>query len=171
MYEFKPMHLHYDGGLGATADAFKEAADRLSETVGSNLFLHAILPICYLYRHAVELYLKSMIVVVHRRLHIPWAGDIGDTRPQLNIGNKLKFLDRLHSIRELYVYLKHVIRQEKVRLNALGKTDWDSFSQELDTWIDIIESGKHFLPVSHAWEHNGRLNKIRFSGNFCWNDR
>src|SRR5882724_1044104 len=107
MYEFKPLHQHYDGGLGATGDAFKEAADRLSGSVNGNRFLHANIPICYLYRHAVELYLKSMIVVVHRRLRLPWAGGTDDARPQLKIGDKWKFLDRLHSIGDLYIYLKH----------------------------------------------------------------
>lgn len=140
MYEFKPLHQHYDDGLGATGEAFKEAADCLSESVTHNRFLHANIPICYLYRHAIELYLKSMIVVAHRRLRIPWAGEIGNARPQLKIGNKLKFLDRLHSIGEIYAYLKHLLDDQKDRLNALGKTKWDSFPQELDTWIDTIES-------------------------------
>jgi hypothetical protein len=142
MYEFKPMHQHLDDGLGATGEAFKEAADRLSDSVISNQFLHANIPICYLYRHAIELYLKSMIVVVHRRLHLPWAGGKDAARPQLKIGDKLKFLDRLHSIGDLYAYLKHLVHEQKDRINTLGNqlTDWDSFPQELDTWIDTIES-------------------------------
>jgi hypothetical protein len=140
MYEFKPLHQHYDAGLGATGDAFKEAADYLADSVSRQRFLHANIPICYLYRHAIELYLKSMIIVVHGRLGLPWAGEVSSARPQLKIGNKLKFLDRLHSIGELYAYLKHLLDDQKDRLNALGKTKWDSFPQELDTWIDTIES-------------------------------
>jgi hypothetical protein len=38
MYEIKPMHQHYDGGLGATGEAFKEAADRLSESISGSRF-------------------------------------------------------------------------------------------------------------------------------------
>ena len=121
------MHQHYDDGLGATGEAFKEAADRLSDSVIGNQFLHANIPICYLYRHAIELYLKSMIVVVHRRLHLPWAGGKDAARPQLKIGDKLKFLDRLHSIGDLYAYLKHLVHEQKDRINTLGNqlTDWD----------------------------------------------
>ncbi len=141
MYEFKPIHQHYDDGLGATGEAFKEAADRLSESINGSRFLHAKIPICYLYRHAIELYLKSMIVVVHRRLYLPWTEGKDDARPRLKIGDELRYLDRLHNIGDLYVYLKHLIHEQKDRINALGNTDWDSFPQELDTWIETIQSG------------------------------
>jgi len=165
MYEFKPMHQHYDGGLGATGEAFKEAADRLSESVSRKQFLHANIPICYLYRHAIELYLKSMIVVARRRLHLPWAGGIDDVRPQLKIGSKLKFLDRLHSIGELYTYLKHLIHEQKDRINALGNTDWDSFPQELDAWIDTIESGDT-RSTFFRYPTSGKVSEDRIKSDF-----
>jgi hypothetical protein len=65
-YMLMPLEAHFDGGLGATGDAFEEAAKKLAESAAELPSSHPHLPINFLHRHAVELYLKSMIVVMHR---------------------------------------------------------------------------------------------------------
>ena len=59
-----PPETHFDGGLGISASDFRSAAETLksSEVSGSG-----ILPICYLQRHSLELYLKSLIFILHKK--------------------------------------------------------------------------------------------------------
>lgn len=68
-YLLTPLHAQFDSGFGATGNAFKDAAGFLDgdkEANKDNLF-NANLPVNFLYRHAIELFLKSAIVIFHRR--------------------------------------------------------------------------------------------------------
>ena len=60
-----PPERHFDGGLGATAGEFKRSAEELKVTKGTAL---AHLPVCYLQRHSIELYLKSLIVILYKSI-------------------------------------------------------------------------------------------------------
>ena len=75
-YMMMPLDRHYDHGFGATGDAFFEAAKTLEKEAKPTLFLDA-LPKGFLLRHALELFLKSAIVVIHRRLKLPYDDQIG----------------------------------------------------------------------------------------------
>lgn len=57
-YLCTPLDQHFDNGFGAVADSFKEAADSLVQSTAEAQFLNSHLPISFLYRHAIELYLK-----------------------------------------------------------------------------------------------------------------
>ena len=73
-YILTPLHTHIDFGFGATGDAFKEAADKLEASLSERRgVFNEHLPINYLRRHAVELFLKSAIVIIHRRLNLPYG--------------------------------------------------------------------------------------------------
>lgn len=141
MYEFKPLHQHFDCSFGATGDAFKEAGDCLTKASEESAFLHSDLPICYLYRHAIELFLKSAIVVIHRRLLIPYGPEGGESTPRIRINKKWKTIESVHSVGELYAYLKAILVDYGKMLNALGNTEWTLPAPELNEWIDIIEKG------------------------------
>jgi hypothetical protein len=81
-YLLTPLHTHVDFGFGRTGDAFKAAADKLeAESSARSGVMHAHLPINYLRRHAVELYLKSIIVIVHTKLDLPYGEDGESDRP------------------------------------------------------------------------------------------
>ncbi|EHW8954897.1 hypothetical protein K3L19_004437, partial [Salmonella enterica] len=55
MYLMMPLHMHIDYGFGATAEQFKKSADILS---ASESVKDLGMPVNYLRRHAIELYLK-----------------------------------------------------------------------------------------------------------------
>ena len=74
-YQFKPLTHQFDDGFGIIADAFNEAALRLERFSEQERFINSSLPIAYLYRHAIELYLKSIVIVLHRNLQIPFGPD------------------------------------------------------------------------------------------------
>jgi hypothetical protein len=70
-YLFMPLNQHIEDGFGATAEAFEQSAKLLSSS-SDDVTYHYQIPLCFLYRHAIELYLKSAIVVLHRALAIPY---------------------------------------------------------------------------------------------------
>src|SRR4051812_2620923 len=65
-YLLTPLHTHYDYGFGSLGDSFRVAAERLDNDKSCGMLVNRRLPICYLYRHSAELYLKSAIMVLHR---------------------------------------------------------------------------------------------------------
>lgn len=138
-YIFKPFHKHIDDGFGVTADAFRNAADRLVAAEKSATFLNKDLPICFLYRHAIELYLKSLIVVVHRSLRIQFGDDSPDSEPKLMVGDKWRALNRIHGLRPLFGYLTALLEENKEALEKAGRTDWSTLPTDLSAWIGLIE--------------------------------
>jgi hypothetical protein len=57
-YLLTPLHKHADLGFGATAHSYKEAADYLEVNGAELVHFNGHLPINFLRRHAIELYLK-----------------------------------------------------------------------------------------------------------------
>jgi len=60
-YLMAPLEEHYDSGFGAVGDAFHRAAKALEKENAGPRFAWNHLPQICLYRHAVELFLKSGI--------------------------------------------------------------------------------------------------------------
>jgi len=138
-YLLTPLHEHYDSGFGATGNAFKAAADRLREALPEQgpLF-NETLPINFLYRHAIELFLKSTIVIIHRRLRLPYGEVPHDGDPQVRDGANWKPFQRVHSVLALWRYVKALFAEQKAFFDGVGKVDW-TLPAELDEWIDTIE--------------------------------
>lgn len=138
-YLLTPLHTHIDFGFGATGDAFKEAADKLeaSLTERAGVF-NEHLPINYLRRHAVELFLKSAIVIIHRRLAIPY-GDVPATgEPRALVNGQWMSFTHIHSVKNLWAYLRALFLEQKAALDAIKRVNW-GLTIEVDTWIDTIE--------------------------------
>ena len=56
-YLLAPLHTHLDFGFGATAEAFKEAGDRLERQMSARgSVFNEHLSINYLRRHSIELF-------------------------------------------------------------------------------------------------------------------
>ncbi len=140
MYEFRPIGQHYDRGLGAIAEAFKESGDRLMAPIQDKKYFYSNLPVCYLYRHAVELFLKSIIFILHRRLSISWEMGSDEMCPAIRIAGRVARLEHTHSITLLYKYMREIINARREELAAIGPSDWNSFPSEMDSWIQIIEA-------------------------------
>lgn len=142
MYMLTPLHMHIDFGFGATGEAFKHAADKLEATLPESgeraSVFNEHLPINYLRRHAVELFLKSAIVVFHRRFRIPY-GDIPATgEPSALVNGKWKPFVQLHSVKLLWVYMRALFLKHKAELASIAPINLE-FAKEVDIWIDTIE--------------------------------
>lgn len=142
MYMLAPLSEHYDGGFGAVGDAFRNAAEMLRKRNGDEggASLDA-LPEIYLLRHAVELFLKSGILIVHRRLKLPYDSEPHtSTTPLIRTSSgKWRPLLKTHDILELYSYWKELMVGNKDKLLRLMKhtTDVD-VPAELDNWIRTL---------------------------------
>ena len=89
-FTFMPLHRHFDGGFGAIGDAFKEAGDQLGKSPINDIHKH--LPLAYLYRHAIEMYLKSMIVIIHKKF------DDSSQPPLVLYRHKRRPFDTVHTL-------------------------------------------------------------------------
>ena len=105
-----PPITHFDRGVGFSAWQFKDSAELLLNSKNPNDILS---PICYLQRHAIELYLKSIIYILHKKYNIPF-GEKGDSKfsldnPAFIKNNEWKPLKSSHDLSDLYKYLKIII--------------------------------------------------------------
>ncbi|WP_437765396.1 hypothetical protein WMF27_30190 [Sorangium sp. So ce281] len=135
-----PLDRHFDDGLGATGQAFKDAADLLAQQhEGQLAFINGHLPICYLYRHSVELFLKSALMIIHRALKLPTAGGVHEKEPKVLDAGKWKPLHQTHSVGMLYAAFQSMVLSNVDKINAIATTDWSQFPVELGGWISEIE--------------------------------
>jgi hypothetical protein len=89
--------------------------------------------------HAIDLYLKSSIVVLHRALEIPY-GDKSDTGPAFVLVNeKWKQIYQVHSVGNFWEHVSYLIRSSKSELERRYKTDWQATPKDLVGWIEEIE--------------------------------
>jgi hypothetical protein len=140
-YLMAPLEEHYDDGFGAVGVAFKEAAEVLAEaSEGKHIFWNH-LPEIFLLRHAIELFLKSGIIIMHRKLQIPYGSEPHTSaKPMLltSTGN-WKSLFGTHSLSDLYAHWKKLITENKGNLTAHTTYKPDmSVPEELDAWIDAL---------------------------------
>jgi len=138
-YMMTPLHTHIDFGFGQTGNAFKDAADKLEGLVGEAAPLFSEpLPINYLRRHAIELFLKSAIVIAHRRMNLPYGVHAASGEPHALVGDKWVTFQRLHSIKRLWMYVRQLFEDNKTFFGR-WPVDW-TFSPEVDEWVNEIEA-------------------------------
>ena len=89
LYMLLPLDQHYDSGFGAVADSFKDAADSLNDPTKPSAF-SSHLPVSFLCRHAIELYLKSAIITLHRKFSIPYGEPPSSNKPSVMVGQRRK---------------------------------------------------------------------------------
>jgi hypothetical protein len=99
-----PLDRHFDAGFGATADSFHDAAKALDTEEHKHGFglNSSRLPVFYLYRHANELYLKSLLTMLHRRFCCEFPVVKRDDFPLITVHGTAKRVFQVHSILHLY---------------------------------------------------------------------
>lgn len=130
-----PLGEHFDDGLWIAAETFEAAAEKLVPEAGKRIsFPHGHLPINFLYRHAIELFLKSALIVIHRtRVE-------ARTEPLVLHEGKSRPLHRIHSIASLYAGVKQLAREHAAGFAEIGASDWPAaFTADLDGWIATID--------------------------------
>jgi len=98
-YLITAPNTHYDGGLGITAYNFSNAADILKKNDNS---INGILPLCYLQRHAIEFFLKSAIVILHKRFEVPYGEGFSIEKPAIKVKEKWVLSLNTHNLCDLY---------------------------------------------------------------------
>lgn len=164
LYILLPLDQHYDSGFGAVADSFKDAADSLNDPTKPSAF-SSHLPVSFLYRHAIELYLKSAIITLHRKFSIPYGEAPSSNEPSVMVGQRRKPLYNVHGLGPLYAELRALLNQEADALAQVPCTDW-TLPLELDEWIAAIEvtdsSSTYFrYPVTKDADLDGKKSTMQ----------
>ena len=143
---FLPLREQFDDGFGSVADGFRDAAKVLNGAENQNGFGLSFtkLPIYFLNRHAIELFLKGIIVILHRRFHPGYPSSGLDSNPTIVSGTKQKQLYHVHDLRLLYDTFTSQITSNAaaIRASAMSEasamSDWTAIPAELDEWITQI---------------------------------
>ena len=138
---FLPPHQQFDDGFGALADGFRDAAKALAvskENQHGFGLSFTKLPIYFLNRHAIELFLKGIILILHRRFHPDYPSGGLDSNPTIAVANKQKKLFQIHELALLYDTFKAQIRDNASTIHSSAITDWTTIPPELDDWIATI---------------------------------
>jgi len=87
-YQLTSIDTHLDYGFRITGESYYLSAEHLYENRENiKAFQQVEMPANYLYRHSIELFLKSLIIIFHRRLKIPFDKEPFDTdKPKIFIG-------------------------------------------------------------------------------------
>lgn len=136
---FTPFHIHDDYGFGAIGDAFETAADKL-ESVVSNRgpVMNENLPFLYLRRHAIESFMKSAIIIIHKCTTTPYGSHPASGKPYIHNGKRWVPIDSIHSLKKLWVYMKSLFLDKAAFLESFSDVNW-AFPVEMETWIETIE--------------------------------
>lgn len=132
----RPLYLQYDTGFGTIADSFKSSADALDKDTEAG-GLHSHLPISFLFRHSVELYLKSCIIIFHRRFDISYPDTVSG-EAAICIEGRARLLKDIHALLPLYSHLKSLIHLNKEYLSTLKDIDWN-LSSDLESRLKRID--------------------------------
>ena len=135
-----PLDRHFDSGFGATAGSFHEAAKTLDTDDHKDGFglNGSYLPVFYLYRHAIELYLKSVLTILHRRLSPKYPNIQSDDFPIVDVNGKQKRIFNVHSILHLYRQFCNVLSMNATQIATIAKTDWTAIPENIDKMVNII---------------------------------
>jgi hypothetical protein len=126
------------------------AADHLEnspEAKEDNLF-NAHLPINFLYRHAIELDLKSAVVIFHKRLKLPY-GDLPYTaEPMVRVDGQWLPCNRVHGTAQLWKYVGELFTEHAEWLRNNTKCDW-TFNDHEDENVQRKRYGFHGLSYEY----------------------
>ena len=157
-YLLTPLQNHYDRGFGAVANSFKHAGDLIASPESESPSLDAHLPASFLYRHAVELYLKSGIIIFHRKFELPWEKESADSEPKVPVGGKWRLMYTIHALSPLYERLTTLFTAHASYLDAHTRTRWD-LPSEFPEWIakiDATDSSSTFFRYPVTKQHADR---------------
>tara|TARA_B100000780_G_C21102941_1_gene445211 strand:+ start:1277 stop:2023 length:747 start_codon:yes stop_codon:yes gene_type:complete len=142
-YFFTGIELHPDFGFGITADSYYNSAMHLTDNHYENYSVtqQAEMPENFLFRHSIELYIKSLIIIFHKSLKLNYGDRPFDTdRPQIEIEeNKWRDLYSCHYIDILYEYwLTKLLLPFADELKKIAsKGEWIE-TEKISTLLNIV---------------------------------
>jgi len=141
-YLLSGIELHPDKGFGITADAYYKSAEHLRTNHFENYdsTQQAEMPQSFLYRHAIELYLKSLIIIFHKELKIKYGTVPFDSEePEIFGNNQWRKLYTCHFIDELYFYWLNNLLLPNIKLlqSSAPHGDWQE-NLEIKNLLKVI---------------------------------
>lgn len=133
-YILTGIELHPDLGFGITAVSYYHSAEHLMNNHFENYDVtqQAEMPQNFLFRHSIELYLKSLIIIFHKKLKINYGNvDFESNEPEALVDEKWKKLYTCHYIDKLYEYwLNNLLLPNIENLKKLApKGDWEEYEK------------------------------------------
>jgi len=155
-----PPSSHFDGGIGITACNFRNAAETVREHGSS---LDGVLPLCYLYRHAVELFLKSVTFILHKKYAIEFGSGFSLDKPGIKVRDKWVAMENTHNLSDLYAYFEVLFDQCETLLPST--TRWE-LPADIRSKIDLVsgtdpKSTFFRYPKSGSQQQDKKKSKIQ----------
>lgn len=167
-YLMTGIELHPDFGFGITADAYYKSAEHLME----NHFEHydvtqqAEMPQNYLFRHTIELYLKSLIILFHKKLEIDYGTVPFDSdEPEANFDGNWRKLYTSHFIDKLYHYwLNELLLPNTEILEKLAPGgDWIEYKKITELFEIISKYDRDSSYFRYPITKNAGLDNHKYS--------
>jgi len=141
---FTDISTHIDLGFGLTASHFRHTAMFLSDNYDDRIY-SGEMPVLYLFRHSVELYLKSLITIFHKELQLPYKdGEIAfdNEVPFVKVKKKeWKEITKCHDISTLYKYYVDILEDNKELLSVKAPdANWDIIKTKNQKYVDLIRA-------------------------------
>lgn len=161
-YSLTGIDSHLDFGFGITGETYYNTAKFLDDhKTEVQAFQLREMPINFLYRHSIELLLKSLIIIFHKKLQINYDKESYNSKhPKILSNGKWVSLYRSHWIDELYNYWKDsLLIPNQDKLNELApRGDWKEYD-EISKALPIItkydrESSFFRYPVTENSEQD-----------------
>lgn len=134
-----PLEEHPDYGYGIIGSTYHTAANDLCNSGNFKEDQYSVLPINFLRRHSIELFLKSGIILFHKKFKLNFDNNKYYEEPKLKLKDGTwVLLKTTHNIKELYTYLYFLIKSNENYLNENTKTIW-KFNDTFRKWIDKID--------------------------------
>ncbi|MFS0562765.1 hypothetical protein AB1K91_18780 [Terribacillus sp. 179-K 1B1 HS] len=143
-YMMTETSTHIDLGFGITAANFRQTALFLDENYNDSVYTGEM-PILYLYRHSVELFLKSLITIFHRKLELPYKeGNVAFDSEMPFIKsekNQWREITKCHDISTLYRYYLELIEDNKdLLVEKAPSGDWNIINPDHQKHVNVIKA-------------------------------
>lgn len=131
-YILTGIELHPDLGFGITADSYYKSAEHLMNNHFKfyDITQQVEMPQNFLFRHSIELYLKFLIIIFHRKLNIDYGSvDSNSNEPEILTEGKWRKLYTCHFIDKLYDYwLNYLLIPNIKKLEEIAPIgDWQEY--------------------------------------------
>lgn len=147
-YYLMPLETHPDYGYGMMGSIYKGAADDITKAEQYRKNWYSALPVSYLRRHCIELFLKSGIILFHRKFKINFENESCDSEPKVKLPNgKWEMLRKIHNIGDLYHRMNELVNSQMEFLKKNTRTKW-KFDDDFKKWINTIngyDSGSDYF--------------------------
>ncbi|WP_306349887.1 hypothetical protein [Flavobacterium sp. '19STA2R22 D10 B1'] len=167
-YIMTGIELHPDFGFGVTADAYYKSAEHLMQ----NHFEHydvtqqAEMPQNFLFRHTIELYLKSLIILFHKKLELDYGTvDFNSDEPEALFDGKWRKLYSCHFIDKLYEYWLNnlLLPNVKILQEIAPEGDWAEYQKVTELFEIISRYDQDSSYFRYPITKNANLDNKKYS--------